>query len=195
MDPSLPILERWALVEPYWEICRYTGYGRALDISVRKIYGIDGIRRDTIEMLNEAFMKSLAPGHFRHVLKEICGIHTSLLDGFLGRFECDKELFRRVWRPEHYIIPWNDKGDIIRWLEEEYGIKVRTFDDWLGAFDKELHIALSNGVVALKCGLAYTRSLYFEKVDYKTAYSVFNKALEEWKKDGFLFCLLKCRIS
>ncbi len=184
VDTSIAILERWALVEPYWEFCRYTGYGRALDISVRKIYGIDGIRMDTIEELNDAFMKSLAPGHFHHVLKDMCNIRVALLDGFLGRFECDKELFRRVWRPDDFIKPCD--GELINRLEKEYSIKLCSLDDWLEAFDKELEDALANGVVALKCGLAYSRSLYFKKLDYKTAYSIFGKALGKWKKDETL---------
>lgn len=45
LDPSLPLMERWDLVEPFWEVSRYTGYGRALDIAVRDIYGFDGSNR------------------------------------------------------------------------------------------------------------------------------------------------------
>ncbi|HNR80644.1 MAG TPA: amidohydrolase, partial [Mesotoga infera] len=43
-DSERDLVQRWELVEPYWEFCRHTGYGRALDDSVREIYGIDGIR-------------------------------------------------------------------------------------------------------------------------------------------------------
>ena len=56
-------MERWLLIEPYWEHARHTGYGRALDLSVRVLYGLDGIRRDTIEALDAAFQRTLAPGH------------------------------------------------------------------------------------------------------------------------------------
>ena len=54
IDHKLPLMERWELVEPYWEAARYTGYGRALDISAQALYGIEGITRETIEPLNEA---------------------------------------------------------------------------------------------------------------------------------------------
>ena len=54
-NPGLPLAERWDLVEPFWEACRYTGYARALDIAVRGIYGIDGIRRSTLAALDAAF--------------------------------------------------------------------------------------------------------------------------------------------
>ena len=58
------------MVEPYWEVSKYTGYGRALDISVRDIYGIEKIDRSSIEDLNHKFLKSLFKGHFNKILKE-----------------------------------------------------------------------------------------------------------------------------
>jgi len=40
LDVSLPVMTRWRLCEPYWRLCRHTGYGRALDKAVRLIYGL-----------------------------------------------------------------------------------------------------------------------------------------------------------
>jgi len=42
-DSRGDVAERWKIVEPFWEFCRYTGYGRSLDIAGKAIYGIDGI--------------------------------------------------------------------------------------------------------------------------------------------------------
>lgn len=184
VDPSRPLLERWRIVEPYWEACRYTGYGRALDISVKAIYGINGVRGDTIEALNEVFTRSLAPGHFRRVLKDMCGIRISLLDGFSGRFESDRDLFRRVWRPDNYIIPMSHAGEVVYRLERQYGISIRTLDDWMEIFSRELEDALASGVVALKCGLAYLRPLRFEKIDFTVACEAFRKTMEGWEREG-----------
>ena len=80
IDHTLPLMERWRLVEPYWEKARHTGYCRALDITARDLYGIERISGETIECLNEAFLRTLEPGHFRWVLKEKSRIKTSLLD-------------------------------------------------------------------------------------------------------------------
>lgn len=182
VDPSIPISQRWEWVEPYWEVCRYTGYGQALDISVKGIYGIDGVRRNTIEELNRAFLGSLKEGHFRHVLKDLCGIRISLLDGFGGRFECDRSLFRRVWRPCHYILPRT--GAAIESVERTYGVSIRSLDDWTDAFEREQADALDHGAVALKIGLAYERSLRFEEVDYNTAKAAFASCIDEWERAG-----------
>ncbi|MHB8278438.1 MAG: amidohydrolase family protein, partial [Candidatus Humimicrobiaceae bacterium] len=51
IESKLPIMEKWKLVEPYWEVSKYTGYGRSLEIAAKGIYGIDGISKSTIEEL------------------------------------------------------------------------------------------------------------------------------------------------
>ena len=80
LDTSIPIIERWYLLEPYWTVCRKTGYGRSLDITVKGLYNIEEINGKTIEELNDAFLKSMKPGWYKHVLKERSKIQTSILD-------------------------------------------------------------------------------------------------------------------
>ena len=183
-DSTLPVMERWKIVGPYWELCRHIGYGRALDIAVRKIYGIDGITGATIEELNSAFKKRNVPGHFKFVLKDLCGIKLSILDAWTGKYECAMSLFRRVWQPQSYIIPVPAEFDVISWLESEYGIAVHSLDDWMEAFTVELEDYLSHGIVALKTVIAYFRSLKFEKVDYSTARYCFSEAYDKWEQAG-----------
>lgn len=91
VDITLPLMKRWELVEHYWENARNTGYGRALDISVWALYGIDRICRETIEELNEKFKASLKGGHYEKVLKEKSRIKVSLLDSNL---HCDKKYLK-----------------------------------------------------------------------------------------------------
>jgi hypothetical protein len=112
-DSERDLVQRWELVEPYWEFCRHTGYGRALDDSVREIYGIDGIRGSTIEELGERFKEANKPGHMREVLKDLCNVELAIIDPWTGRFECDKNLFRRVWQSQNYIIPMPPEFDIV----------------------------------------------------------------------------------
>ena len=55
IEEDMTVGDKWKLVEPYWEACRYTGYGRSLDIAARDIYGVDRIDGSTIEELNGKF--------------------------------------------------------------------------------------------------------------------------------------------
>ena len=72
----LPLDERWEIVAPYWEFCRCTGYGRALDLAVQGIYGVDGIRKETIVELGTLYKQRRAEGHMRFVLKDLCRIEA-----------------------------------------------------------------------------------------------------------------------
>lgn len=179
-DCGIPLIERWKIVEPYWEASRLTGYGQCLDIAAKGLYGIDGIRADTIEALNEAFLESLQPGHFRSVLKDKSRIRISILDNAL---DCDKDLFRSVYRLDMYVHPGAPAERIA--AEERTGIRVRCFDDWLEMCEADLRYAVDHGVVALKSGLAYVRSLRYERVTRQQAEDQFNallhdKAADEW---------------
>ena len=183
VDPGLPLSERWELVEPYWEASRYTGYGRALDIAVKDIYGIDGINRETIEELGQAFRQEDRLEHFRYVLKELCNIEVSLLDIGSDNYIVDPELFRCAWRPEDYIMPFIDAdGDALARVEADYGSDIRSLDDWMAAFIKELGARRSQGIVALKIGLAYERPLRFEQVSYDTAKDSLASVLAAWRR-------------
>jgi len=178
-DSERDLLERWELIEPHWEFCRHTGYGRALDDSVRAIYGIDGIRGSTIEELGEKFRKANRPGHMREILKDLCNIELAIIDPWTGRFECDRSLFRRVWQPQNYIIPMPPEFDIVGWLEETYAVEIRSLSDWLEVFERELDENLANGIIGLKSVLAYHRPIRFEEVSFKDAAIAFQKALKE----------------
>jgi len=177
IDIASPLPERWKIVEPYWEACRYTGYGRALDAAAQGLYGIESITGETLEALDAAFQQSLQPGHFRKVLKEKSKIRISLLDSNL---ECDREFFRSVYRLDHFILPRT--GDQVRQVETETGIPICAFEDWLEACERSLDQALEKGAVALKSALAYLRPLAYERVVRADAERAFN---EIWNRRHF----------
>lgn len=174
INNKLPLLERWELIEAYWEMARHTGYGRALDISAKALYGVKEISRATIEELNQAFMKSLEPGHFKRVLKQKSRIVVSLLDSLLEeKLECDHSFFRCVHRVDPFIYPRT--GIDIREVEKTSGIRICSFRNWLEACEAMFEKALRSGVVALKSAMAYCRSLKYERARKDDAEEGFNQ--------------------
>ena len=171
-EQKLPILEKWKIIEPYWEISRYTGYGRALDISARDIYGVEKIDSSTIEELNDRFQKTLKPGHFKKILKDRCKIKTSLLiiNTLSEKYDpqedrsiyCDRDYFSPVYTLSGIIMPLLRK-DIER-IEDESEIKITSFSRYLEATEVLIDKAYKLGAVALKNGLAYFRTLKYERV-------------------------------
>ncbi len=185
-DPTRPILERWKLIERFWEWSRITGYARALDLSVRRIYGISGIRRETIEELNEAFQSAQGQeGHFHRVMHELCHIRMAILDAPGEPDDCDKTLFRRVWHPAPYVVGSSREGmSMVDWLQQRFGLPIKSLDDWLDGFDQELEHILERGAVGLKNALAYQRTLFYANVPYTTAKREFAMSLRQWDNHG-----------
>lgn len=161
IDHSRPLKERWALVEPLWEMCRYTGYGQSLRRSVKGLYGIDDISGTTIEKLNDYFQEGLrSEDHFNYVLQKKCGIRKSLIIVREQDLSHDEELFEAVYQVDHLIAPKNE--DDINRVQQDSGIDINSFEDWLVASEILMKDALVNGAVAFKTGLAYERSLHYD---------------------------------
>jgi hypothetical protein len=182
---DLDLLEKWALVEPYWEFSRYTGYARALDVSVRGLYGIDGIRRETIGALNDAFLSSLKPGRYRQILKHHCRIAVALnqpysLDGSQD-LTFDPEFFLPVYNTTELVRP-ESLGQLLS-IEDRTGIRITSFDAYLAACKGMIEWALARGAVALKSDIAYLRPLSFQRVTRSEAEEDFNRFLSSINRD------------
>ncbi len=184
-DSGKSLTQRWKAVEPYWELCRYTGYGRALDLAVKGIYGIDGISGRTIVPLNDAFLEHKKPGHFTHVLRELCGIETCVIDVWTFQIENKVPMFKPAWQPQNFIQPAEPFGrDILGHIKESYGLTVRCLDDWLEALEREMALLLDRyDARTIKSSIAYNRPLHFEKTSYIKAKALFEEALTVWQRE------------
>ena len=184
IDANINIVERWKIVEPFWEYSRHTGYGRALDIAVKGIYGINGVHKHTIEELNSAFLANKIPGHYQKVLKDLCNIEISLNVVWTAPAEAESPFFKFIWQPLDYIQPPGIEGnEFLPRIEQKHGIKIKSLENWLEALEADLDYILERHKVhVLKSGIAYSRTLRFEKVEYARAKALFLEAFNAWDK-------------
>ena len=175
-DSSKDLMERWRIVQPYWHSAESTGYGRSLAIAARDLYDTDVINEKTIEELNARFLDARERGgHYQYVLQEKSGIALSIRDSAPVPYCETDDPFVFAIRADHFIIP-NHYRDI-RIAGEQVGIEIHTLSDWMSACRRyiESHIDAQKRIVCLKCGLAYNRSLRFDKVTYADAEAAFNQ--------------------
>lgn len=165
------IVEKWDLLEPFWHAARNTGYGRSLDLAAKGLYDMDGINRNTIEELNDKFLNSRkeavdgTKSHYRYILKEKSKISVSVQDTVNEVMTeiPDPEFYRPVYRMDWFINPDSVQG--IRMEGEKAGISIHSLADWKVVTEYHLDTVIKKfGIVALKSGLAYERSLYYAKV-------------------------------
>ena len=188
LDSQQDIKSRWKIVEPYWRAAESTGYGRSLSITARDIYGVDSINIDTIERLNELFKEARDRGdHYKFVLKEKSNISISIRDSMPIPYHETDDNFLFTFRVDDYICPNHYKQ--LRAMGDEVGIEVHSLKDWMDVTRKSIEKYLNGNtrVVCLKCGLAYHRTLRFDKVSYADAEKAFNELfyddnLPDWRE-------------
>jgi uncharacterized protein len=168
-DSSLA--KRWDAIEPYWERIRHTGYGKCLLIAARDLFDAPDISRQTFDWLSEAIAASRRPGWYSHVLKNKAGIAISILDD--GRADVDKDFFAPVVRLDHFAAARTREELAV--LEADSGVAVHSLGDLLQAMYAVLQSYLADGAVGIKIGLAYRRTIRFEKVARADAERLFNR--------------------
>ena len=167
-DATKPLMKRWEAVERYWEAARNTGYGRALDIAARELYGVERITGDTLAALNEAFLAARdAGGHYDTVLKRKSRIRVSIEDWqsscvHRSGEDVDPRYFRPVFRCDAFIAP--ESQPVLDELSARMDTSIKTLEDLKRACEVHVERNLSRGAVGVKCGLAYRRTLRFERV-------------------------------
>jgi len=179
-DSRQDIRKRWEIVEPYWHAAESTGYGRALALAARDLYGIETVGADTIESLNERFRAARSRGgHYDFVLKEKSGIALSICGDLPVPYRETEDPFVFALRIDEFVCPSHYSR--MRQLGREVGLGVHTLDDWENVIRRHIEKYLDgrSRVVCLKCALAYDRSLRFEKVARADAERAFAELFED----------------
>lgn len=163
--------ERWLAMEPFWEMIRNTAYAKQTLITIRDIFGIEDLNRNTYRQLSEAIATSRKPGWYRYVLKEKANIAISVVD--IQSLEVNREFFVPAMRLDHFIGVQSrvDLGV----LETESGMAIHSLDDLVKAMHAVMKHYKDKGAVAVKSALAYNRVLKYEKVSQHEAEIVFNR--------------------
>jgi len=146
-DHALPLEDRWALVEPYWERIRFTGYARAVTHAVQRFYGCDDLNGDTYQAISERMQAANTPGLYDRVLRDACHIRVCVTQ--IGRVpEANTDLLVPV------LPCWNfasvgSREDLER-RGAAAGLTVRTAADLVAVMRQEVQAAKARGVVGLK---------------------------------------------
>jgi len=178
LDKKNPDLRtRFQAIAPAWDAVRHTGYGEAVSLIAREIYGMEELSADAIEGAQSIHTDLLAPGKRLHLLRDRARLDHVQIDDF-----------NRVCRPDPagvdfflFDISWVDfvsaKPDLAA-ITEETGVTVRDLPTLRTAmstiFEQQATCA-----VAIKTQHAYNRTLLWqERSDDEAA-----KALQRYLAD------------
>ncbi len=170
-DTSIPIIERWKLIEPFWNNAENTSYARMIKIATKDLFDIDDINENTVEELSKRINDSYKPGWYRHVLKEKSKIDLSVLD--YGHVMRDEEFYNHAERFDNFVLA--SSASQINDICMGYGIEAKSLADFESSLSLAFSAGVDYGMVAVKNGMAYDRTLVYENPDREEADRVFKK--------------------
>jgi predicted TIM-barrel fold metal-dependent hydrolase len=91
--PDVPLADKWAALEPHWHAVRRTGYGQAVRIAAKRLYGVEDVSASTFEAMAEGYRDLVAPGFYERVLREVAGVDSCQVDSL------DAVVYRETERP------------------------------------------------------------------------------------------------
>lgn len=169
---DVPLDEKWELFEPYWERAKNTSYCQAVERSIRELFGIEELSRETYKTLAQKLRERQHHGHYKWVLREKSRIAVSFIDTY--RLDVDRELFVPVFRLEHFCLFGSRQQ--IRDYEKQHSVSISTLDDMLMEMGNQFNSAREAGVAAFKTAISYLRTLQFDNPSKEQAEQAFNRA-------------------
>jgi len=155
------IAGRFAGIRTAWEACQHTGYGEAVSLIAKHVYGIDELTGDTLAAAQERNAGLRRPGERLRLLRDVAGLDHVQTDDF--RWPCDPD----ESGPEFFLydLSWrgfcNGEVDVAA-IAEHTGVTVVDLatlrEAMAGLFARYAPCA-----IAVKAQHAYNRTLLWEE--------------------------------
>lgn len=186
-DGKATAAARWSAFEPWWHNCRFTGYGQALRITIRDLYGVEEISASSITTINERIAARLRPGLYRWVFKERARIRRALVDDNYNAapMKLDAEFFVPARKFDRFVTPQTPKA--VGELEQLTGVGITSLGGLKQAMEKSFAQSVAVGMAAVKSTIAYNRNLKFREVNETDAARDFEGMMRRERSlpDGF----------
>jgi len=183
INTKIPILDRWKIVEPYWNKACNTAYFESIKIAVKDLYGIDEINENTIQELADRMSSANKKGLYKWVLKDKANIKLAICHSVISDYvDIDREFFAPVVRLEDFILI-RSREDVKR-ISKMLNMPIHSLKELEKAIELKVESLLGK-IVGFKIALAYVRDICFEKVTFSDADKVFNKIMSS--KDTFIW--------
>jgi len=172
-DPD--VRARFKAVEKAWQALRHTGYGEAVRLSARHVYGIEEITCDSLEAASDKNEALVQPGARLHILKEIANLDHIQTDNFCWPCPPDPS------GPDFFFTDLSWAGfcggalDLAS-IDQETGVTVRNLDELREAMSA-IFAAHAPTAIAVKSQHAYGRTLHWEERNDSDAEHVLRKLI------------------
>jgi hypothetical protein len=161
-DPAAGDLEsRFSGIRNAWEATKYTGYGEAVRLIARELYGLDSITPDGLEAAQRRLDELRQPGERLRLLSEVARLDHVQIDDFQWACKPDES------GPDFFVydLSWAgfSRGDVkADDIQQETGIEVSTLED-LREATAAIFRRYAACAIAVKAQHAYSRTLHWQE--------------------------------
>ncbi len=169
-ESQMPTDKKWKILEPYLSKAQNTAYYWVLDLAIRNYYGIEGLSASTYERLSDKIREEYRPGIYDRIVCEAAGIEKAITD-HCDRQKAEDYAGQNLILPTWKVDPWiyiRGKGDLEN-ISKESKMDITSVSGIRSAFGTLLEMRRKSGIIAVKCGLAYDRTLEFQFVSDQDA--------------------------
>lgn len=178
IEQDMDLQQKWDILQPFWQQAANTTYAWSLRTALQDLFGIPDINSDTLEAISEALRTSNQPDWYRYVLQERAGIEDCVVD--YGSSQLELDFLHPALRFDRFF--YMDSSDFIRQFEQENDISITSFEDLTGLIDRLLAEGKATGMAAIKCALAYRRTLKIERWTEQEARQACDRLLHSWNE-------------
>ncbi len=167
-EPVTP-LQKWRLIEPYWDNSFNTSFNRIILNGIRNLYGINDLNETTVGPLSDKIKKAYDTNWFDRILRDSCRIDYIIQDGYY--MSGKDNYFRYAKRFENWLNIKSKYGvDSLAILQLD---PIFTLEDFVKSLNLAFEKEVKKGMTVVKIFIAYSRTLSAEKVETEAARKVF----------------------
>jgi predicted TIM-barrel fold metal-dependent hydrolase len=178
LKPDVPLDEKWALFEPYYERTRHTGYLLAAREACKALYGEDDFRADNIEAISEKVAALMQPGYFKGVLHDVANVEHAQVNSF------EDIVFNQTDQPDltcqdlsFVAMSTGVSPESVAELSQRADIPVSSLNDFHQVIDW-VYAEYGPRAIAVKNQSAYQRRLDYTEVSAAYAGPLFERYLQ-----------------
>lgn len=173
-SPDVDPGEKWRILAPYWPAVRQTGYGQAVEIAMRQLYGVDELSAGTVDAVQTGYEALRKAGFYGTVLRDVAGIESCQVNSL------EDVPFMESSQPTLLMQDLSIVG-MFGWLDVEglagpAGVTVQSLSDWYRVMDWWFD-RYGPYAVAVKSQHAYARDIDYERATEDQARGPFAKRL------------------
>jgi uncharacterized protein len=171
MSPDVSSADKWKLFAPFWPAIRQTGYGRAVLLSIQKLYGEEDVEASSVQRITDKLRAGVRKGYYYHILRNVANVEL-----------CQVNSLDRTFRETEYPdLLYQDLSTValgseveIDHLRRETGLPVATLAECYQAIDWYFE-SYGQQAVATKNQSAYSRRLNYQPVPAEVAAPLFER--------------------